>query len=123
MDFLHQAFTVPLDGLFPHESILVGLGFNLRSVNIFHVQADEPFGGKQKDDLGEHFVDFLLHTVAEAVDGNEVRFLVPGQPYIMDVAVEEFFYLAAGVDVVHIGVQDNLEHHSGMVRATAAFLI
>ena len=50
--------------------------------------------------MGEHFVDFLFHTVTEAVNGNEVRFLVPGQPYIMDVAVEEFFYLAAGVDVV-----------------------
>ena len=69
------------------------------------------------------FVDFLLHTVAEAVDGNEVRFLVPGQPYVMDVAVEELFHLAAGVDVVHIGVQDDLEHHPGMVRAAAAFLI
>ena len=93
MDFLHQAFTVPLDGLSPHESVLVGLGFNLRPVNVFHVQADEPFVGKQEDGLGEHFVDFLLHTVTEAVDGNEVRFLVPGQSYIMDVTVEEFFGL------------------------------
>ena len=41
----------------------------------------------------------------------------------MDVTVKELFDFPAGVDVVHIGIQDDLEHHPGMVRAAPAFLI
>ena len=66
---------------------------------------------------------FLLHPVAETVDGNEIRFLISGQPDIMDVTVKELFNFPAGVDVVHIGIQNDLEHHLGVVRAAAAFLI
>ena len=123
MDLLHQAFSVPLNRFSPDERVLVGLGFNLCPVNVFHVQADEALGREQKYDLGEHFVDFLLHPVAETVDGNEVRFLVSGQPNIMDVTVKEAFYFPAGVDVVHVGIQNDLEHHSGMIRAAPAFLV
>ena len=36
---------------------------------------------------------------------------------------EEIEFTPAGVDVVHIGIQDDLEHHPGMVRAAPAFLI
>ena len=68
-------------------------------------------------------VDFLLHPVAETVDGNEIRFLISGQPDIMDVTVKKLFNFPAGVDVVHIGIQNDLEHHLGVVRAAAAFLI
>ena len=35
----------------------------------------------------------------------------------MDVTVKELFDFPAGVDVVHIGIQNDLEHHPGMVRA------
>ena len=45
------------------------------------------------------------------------------QPDIMDVTVKELFDFPAGVDVVHIGIQNDLEHHPGMVRAAPAFLI
>ena len=41
----------------------------------------------------------------------------------MDVTVKELFNFPAGVDVVHIGIQNDLEHHPGVVRAAAAFLI
>ena len=54
---------------------------------------------------------------------NEIRFLISGQPDIMDVTVKELFNFPAGVDVVHIGIQNDLEHHPGVVRAAPAFLI
>ena len=73
--------------------------------------------------MGKHLVDFLLHTVAETVDGNEIRFLISGKPDIMNVTMKEFLYFPAGVDVVHVGIQNDLEHHFGMVRATTAFFI
>lgn len=41
MYLLHQALSVPLNRFSPNESILVGFGFNLCPVNVFHVQADE----------------------------------------------------------------------------------
>ncbi|VYT50809.1 Uncharacterised protein [Bacteroides vulgatus] len=37
--------------------------------------------------------------------------------------MKELFDFPAGVDVVHIGIQNDLEHHPGMVRAAPAFLI
>ena len=41
----------------------------------------------------------------------------------MDVALDGFLYLAAGVDVVHVGIEDELEHHLRMVGATAFLLV
>ena len=41
----------------------------------------------------------------------------------MNVTMKELFDFPAGVDVVHVGIQNDLEHHLGMVRAAAAFLI
>ena len=41
----------------------------------------------------------------------------------MDVTVKEAFYFLAGVDVVHVGIPNDLEHHSGMIRAAPAFLV
>ena len=78
--------------------------------------ADEAFGREKNYGLRKHLVDFLLHPVAETVDGNEIRFLISGQPDIMDVTVKELFNFPAGVDVVHIGIQNDLEHHPGVVR-------
>ena len=37
--------------------------------------------------------------------------------------MKELFDFPAGVDVVHVGIQNDLEHHPGMVRAAPAFLI
>ena len=37
--------------------------------------------------------------------------------------MKELFNFPAGIDVVHIGIENDLEHHPGMVRAAAAFLI
>ena len=73
--------------------------------------------------MGKYLVDFLLHPVAETVDGNEVRFLISSQPDIMNVTVKKSFDFPARVDVVHVGIQNDLEHHLGVVRAAAAFLV
>ena len=103
MYLLHQAFTVPLNRFSPDESVLVGFGFDLCPVNVFHIQADEAFGREKNYGLRKHLVDFRLHPVAETVDGNEIRFLISGQPDIMDVTVKELSNFPAGVDVVNIG--------------------
>ncbi len=101
MYLLHQAFTVPLNRFPPDESILIGFGLNLCPVNVFHIQADEAFGREKEYGLGKHLVDFLLHPIAETVDGNEIRFLISGKPDIMDVTmnramnIEGFVFLAA----------------------------
>ena len=52
--------------------------------------------------MGKYLVDFILHPVAETVDGNEIRLLISCKPDIMDVTVKELFNFPAGVDVVHI---------------------
>ena len=41
----------------------------------------------------------------------------------MDVTAQKLLYATAGIDVVHIGVYDDLEHHPGMIGTTAGFLI
>ena len=80
-------------------------------------------GTKKEDELGEDVVYLVLHTVAETVDGNEVRLLVAGQPDEVDVTLQGLLYLAAGIDVVHVGIDDNLQEHLGIVRAAATFLV
>ncbi len=41
----------------------------------------------------------------------------------MDVALNHTLYLPAGVDVVHVGVQNDFEHHLRMVRAAATLTV
>ena len=102
MYLLHQAFTVPLNRFSPDESVLVGFGFDLCPVNVFHIQADEAFGREKNYGLRKHLVDFLLHPVAETVDGNETVSRIRPARY-NGCHGEGFFNFPAGVDVVHIG--------------------
>lgn len=37
--------------------------------------------------------------------------------------MKKFLYLTTGIDVVHIGVNDDFEHHAGMVGTTACSVI
>lgn len=37
--------------------------------------------------------------------------------------MKKFLYLTTGIDVVHIGVNDDFEHHAGMVGTTAYSVI
>ena len=41
----------------------------------------------------------------------------------MDVTQEEFLYLAAGVDIVHIRIQNDLQHHLGMIWTSACLFV
>lgn len=119
---LHQLGAVPLHRLAPYEGVLVRLRLYLRAVYILHVQRDQPLGTKKEDELGEDVVYLVLHAVAETVDGDEVRLLVARQPDEVHVTLQGLLYLAAGIDVVHVGIDDNLQEHLGIVRAAATFL-
>ena len=54
---------------------------------------------------------------------SEVRFSRCGQPDEMNVTLERVLYPAARVDVVHVTVDDHLEHHPRMVGTRAAVMV
>ena len=85
---IDQPLTVPFRGLAPYECVFVCLRLHLRAVDILHGKADESLPGKHYDKLGEHLVYLVLHPVAEAVDGVEVRLVVACRPYEVDVALQ-----------------------------------
>ena len=123
MYLLQQPGTVLLNRLAPDESVLVGLGLYLRTVDILHVQTDESALGKKQHYLREHGVDLLLHAVTETVDGDVVGLLITSKPDEMDVTQQTLLYLAAGIDVVHVAVDHSLEHHTRMERTPACRLV
>ena len=51
------------------------------------------------------------------------KLLVARKPDEVDVALERGLYLAAGVDVVHVGVEDDLQEHLRLVGTAAARLV
>jgi len=120
---VHQFCPVPFNALAPDKSVFVGLGLYLRTIDIFHVKADKAFVGKDEDQLGENVVDLILYAVAEAVNGDEIRLLITGKPDVMDITQQQLLYLAARVDIVHVSIENSLEHHFGMVRAAAGCLV
>ena len=86
--------TAPQGTVFTPDSSVPGIFADIFCpVNVFHIQADETFGREKEHGQGKYLVDFLLHPVVETVDGNEIRFLIAGQPNIMDVTVKELFII------------------------------
>ena len=73
--------------------------------------------------MGEDVVYLFLHAIAETVDCHEVGPLLGGKPDIMDVALNRPFHLAARIDVVHVCIKDDFEHHLRMVRTTAFLMV
>ena len=65
----------------------------------------------------------MLYPITKTVDRNEVWFLIPGKPDIMDVAKKQLLNLATGINVVHVGVDNHLEHHLRMIGTTTIFFI
>ena len=96
---------------------------DLGAVDVLYVKTDKPLFGKKKHQLGEDVAYLILDTVAEVVDGLEVRLLISRQPYKVDVAFERILYFAAGVDVAHVGVDDHLLHHPGVIRIAAELTV
>ena len=62
-------------------------------------------------------------TVAETVDCDKIGTGITRKPDEMDVADKTLLYLAAGIDVVQVGIQNRLQHHAGMVRTATFFFI
>ena len=60
---------------------------------------------------------------AEAVDGAERWGLTAAEPHIMHMVLEGILYLAARIDVVHVGVEDYLQQHAWVIRRTAEGLV
>ena len=122
-NLVQQPCTVPFDCLAPDKSIFVGLGFNLGAVNILHVKTDEPLVCKDKNQPREDVIYLLLYAVSETVDGYEIRMLVTGKPDIMNVTRKKLLYFTTGIDIVHVSVDNHLEHHFRMIsRAPRLFI-
>ena len=79
--------------------------------------------GKDEDYLGEYSVYLILDTVTETVYSPVIRFFIPGKPYEMNVTQQGLFYFTAGIDIVHIGIQNSFEHHSRVIGRTPGLLI
>lgn len=110
---------VTLHPLAPDEGVLVGLGLYFRAVYILHVQTQQTVLVELQHDLGEDVADLILGTVAETVDGDEVGLLITRQPDKVEVTLQCILDATAGVDVVHVGKQEDLEHRAGIVSTAA----
>ena len=74
--------------------------------------------------LGEDAVETAGQTLAaEEVDGTEVRGLHAAQPHVCYILHKEFLHLTAGVHIVQICIDDDLEQHPGVVTACPAALV
>ena len=120
---LLQFCTVLHHRLLPDKGVLVRLRLYLRPVDVLHIEGDEATLGKDQHQLREHVVDLLLDAVAEVVDGLVVGLVITGQPDEMNVPLERVLYPAARVDVVHVAVDDHLEHHPGMVGTCTVVVV
>ena len=78
---------------------------------------------QNEDYLCEYAVYLILDTVTETVYSPVIRLLITGKPNEMDISQQGLFYLAAGIDIVHIGIQNSLEHHSRVIGRTPLFFI
>ena len=95
----------------------------LGPVDVFHVKGHKTALDKQQHQLGKHVIELVLDTVSKTVDGNEVGLLVTCEPDEVNVPEKQLLYPAAGVDIVHVGIEDDLEHHFWMVGTAAALFV
>ena len=114
-NLVQQLRAVLFNTLAPDKSIFVGFGLNLGTVDILHVKTDETLIGKDKNQLRENVVYLLLYTVTETVDGYEIRMLMTGKPDIMNVTQKKLLYFTTGIDIIHVSVDNYLEHHFRMI--------
>src|SRR5574344_357155 len=122
-DLILQFCPVSLHALAPDKGVFVRFRLYLCTVDILHIKRDKALFCKDEHQLGEDGIYLFPDTVAETVDGDKVRLFRCGKPYVMDVTQEEFLYLATGVDIVHIRIQNDLQHHLGMVRASTRLFV
>ena len=110
-----------LHGLAPDEGVAVGGRLDLGPVRIDGVQAYQLFLDHELHDLGKDVAQGILQMAApEPVDRIVVRAVHADEPHEADVVPAELLDAAAGVDVAHVGVDQQLEHHPRMVGRTAS---
>ena len=115
---------VPLRTLPPDKGVPVGGRLDLRAVYVLHVEADLSGRHQLHHHLDEQAVDSILQALApEAVDRAERRRLSSAQPHVVEVPVQEFRYPAAGIDVVHVGIEDDLQKGARMIGRGTASLV
>lgn len=55
----------------------------------------------------------FFYTASKSVNGDVVRLLIIGQPNKVNVPTQQFLNLAAGIDIVHIGIEITLSIMAG----------
>ncbi len=65
----------------------------------------------------------LFDPIAKTVDGDKVGLVVADRPNVMNIPQEKSLYLTAKVDVVHVGIEDDFEHHLGIIGTTTSLMV
>ena len=106
------------------RGVFVGYAFHLRAVDVLFLKGYLTHVNEESHHLREKFVDGILHVfAAEAVDGTERGSLATAEPHVVNVVLQGILYLAARIDVVHVGVEDYLQQHAWVIRRTAEGLV
>ena len=111
--FLLQFMAVPLHALLPYKGVFVGSGFELRPVYVFDIQRYRAFFCRKQHEQSEDLVQLVFYTASKSVNGDVVRLLIIGQPNKVNVPTQQFLNLAAGIDIVHIGIEITLSIMAG----------
>ena len=123
-DLPFKLCLVLLYGLLPDKGVFIGYALYLRAVDVLLLKGYLTHVDKKSHDLGEQLVHSILHVLtAEAVDGAERGSLAAAEPHVVDVVLQGILYLAAGIDVVHVGIENHLQQHAGVIRRTAEGLV
>ena len=69
------------------------------------------------------FISSFKRFATEIIDRAEIGSTVTGQPHEVNILLQGLFYFAAGIDIVQVGIKQDLEHHTGMVAAGASSFI
>lgn len=46
-----------------------------------------------------------------------------GKPDVMNITQQQLLYFTAGVDIIHVNIENDLKHHFGMIKTSAGFLV
>ena len=65
----------------------------------------------------------LLNLATEIIDSAEIGCTITGQPHDVNILLQGLWGFAAGIDIVQVGIKQDLEHHTGMVAAGASAFI
>src|SRR5690606_21407190 len=110
----------------PYKSVTTGCRFDLRSVYVLYLQADITKFSKQTDNIGKKSLDMAFKSFApEVVYRTVVRHAVTRKPHEMDVLLKGLLDTTARINVIQIGIEQHLDHHTRVEtgRATTFVLL